>query len=230
MVDQLSERLVVGLVRGIHGLRGAVRVEVLSDDPTRFAVGAVVHPEGAPDRLTVTWAQPDGPGILVRFAEIHDRSAADPLRGRYLEVEAPRDALPAGEYYWHQLEGAVVTATDGRDLGVVVDVFRAGGSEVLVVTGSPWGELLVPAVSAVVREFAPLEGRIVVDAEGLGLDETPPVRRPRGRRTTRMARTGGTLSSAPEEGQTDAADAPVSARMDADGPATPPEAPAADPA
>ena len=35
-----------GLVRGLHGLRGAVRVEVLSDDPRRFARGSVLHPEG----------------------------------------------------------------------------------------------------------------------------------------------------------------------------------------
>ena len=28
-----SERLVVALVRGVHGLRGAVRVEVLTDHP-----------------------------------------------------------------------------------------------------------------------------------------------------------------------------------------------------
>ncbi len=28
-----SSRLVVGRVRGVHGLRGAVRVEVLTDQP-----------------------------------------------------------------------------------------------------------------------------------------------------------------------------------------------------
>ena len=37
-----GERLVVALVRGLHGLRGAVRVEVLTDHPEeRFAAGAV---------------------------------------------------------------------------------------------------------------------------------------------------------------------------------------------
>ena len=41
-----------------------MRVEVLTDDPTRFAVGSVLHPEGQPMPLTVAWAQEDGPGIL----------------------------------------------------------------------------------------------------------------------------------------------------------------------
>ena len=41
-----EERLVVGLVRGIHGLKGAVRVEVLTDNPERFDAGETVYREG----------------------------------------------------------------------------------------------------------------------------------------------------------------------------------------
>lgn len=185
MTDSPTERLVVGLVRGLHGLRGAMRVEVLTDDPARFAVGAVLHLEGAADPLTVAWVQEDGPGLLVRFDEVRDRSAAEAYRERYLEVDVPRGALPEGEYYWHEVIGARVTTTDGRDLGTVRDIFRAGGGEVLIVDGGAWGEVMVPAVSAVVREFAPTEGRVVVDAESLALDEEPPAPRPRGRRTSR---------------------------------------------
>lgn len=190
MADQPTERLVVGLVRGIHGLRGAVRVELLTDDPSRFAVGAVVHPEGRPESLTVAWVQEDGPGMLIRFREVTDRSGAEALRDRYFEVEVPGDVLPAGEFYWHQVIGCAVSTTDGRSLGTVEDVFRVGGGEVFVVSGSAWGEVMVPAVSAMIREFAPADGRIVVDADALGLDETPPAPRPRGRRTTRAARAG----------------------------------------
>lgn len=199
MGDQLTERLVVGLVRGLHGLRGAVRVEVLTDDPARFAPGSVLHPEGGPDDLTVAWVQEDGPGILVRFREVPDRDAAEGLRNRYLEVDVPRDALPEGAYYWHEVQGARVTTTDGRAVGTVEDVFRAGGGEVFVVSGGPWGEVMVPAVKAVVTEFEPARGRIVIDAEGLGLDEAPPTRRPRGRRTSKLARSAGAASAAAPE-------------------------------
>lgn len=211
MTDSPTERLVVGLVRGLHGLRGAMRVEVLTDDPARFAVGSVLHPEGAPDPLTVAWAQEDGPGLLVRFDEVRDRSAAEAFRERYLEVEVPRDALPAGEFYWHEVIGARVTTTDGRDLGSVRDIFRAGGGEVFIVQGGAWGEVMVPAVSAVVREFAPADGRIVVDAETLALDEEPPAPRPRGRRTRRALKAAQGAAGRPEaatgEGETAPSDA-----------------------
>src|SRR6185369_597693 len=97
---EVSNRLVVALVRGVHGLRGAVRVEILTDRPEqRYAVGSVLHREGQADPLTVAWssAVADGPGWRLRFAEVPDRSAAEGLMGAYLEIAAGPDAsLPRG--------------------------------------------------------------------------------------------------------------------------------------
>lgn len=163
----MVDRLVVGLVRGVHGLRGAVRVEVLSDNADRFDSGAVVFVEQTERRLTVVSAQHDGPGLLVSFAEVRDRNAADALREKFLEAEAARD-LPPQTFYWHEIIGCAVFNEEGEELGTVDDIFRVGESEVYVVHGAR-GELLVPAVKAIVRELAPAERRIVVDAVALGL-------------------------------------------------------------
>ena len=57
---------------------------------------------------------------------------------------------------------------DGSVLGKVVDIYRAGGAEVMVVSG-PAGEIDVPIVRSIVRIFAPARGEIVVDGEALGL-------------------------------------------------------------
>lgn len=181
----VGERLVVGLVRGITGLRGAVRVEILTDRPEeRFAKGQHLFREGSDEPLTVLAAQPDGPGWRIRFVELPDRTAAEVLRDAYLEaVVAPTEVLPRGEYYWHEMLGAAVKDVDGTDLGTVRDVYRAGGAEVLLVRGGPYGELDVPAVRSVVRIFAPRRGEIVVDGEALGIrgqdGEPAPARPPR---------------------------------------------------
>lgn len=104
-----------------------------------------------------------------------DRTAAESLRGAYLEsVVAPGEELPRGEYYWHEVLGSVVRDVDGTELGTVRDVYRAGGAEVFVVRDGPRGELDVPAVRSVVRIFAPRRGEIVVDGEALGLRGEPP--------------------------------------------------------
>lgn len=164
-------RLVVGLVRGVHGLRGALRVEVLTDEPTRFETGSVLFPEGSDRRLTVAASRSDGPGLVVRFEEVTDRSAADDLRDAYLEAERTHTLAP-GEHYWHEIIGCTVSTQAGEVLGIVEDVFRVGESEVYSVRGGR-GEVLVPAVASIVLELAPAEGRIVVDGDALGLEAKP---------------------------------------------------------
>ena len=170
----------VALVRGVHGLQGTLRVEVLTDRPEdRFTPGAVLHREGSDAPLTVSWASPvqDGPGWRLRFQEVPDRTAAEALKGAYLEVPAqPGTPAERGEYYWHEVIGVRVTNVDGTPLGEVRDVYRVGGAEVFVVRGGPVGEFDVPAVRAFIRVFAPRRGEIVVDAEALdlGLPGPPP--------------------------------------------------------
>ncbi len=198
----------VALVRGVHGLRGRLRIEVLTDRPeVRFAPGAVLHPEGTTERLTVADARPvaDGPGWWLAAREIRDRESAETLRDRYLEAVVGPDELAEGDVYWHEVVGVPVVDLDGSPLGSVADVYRVGVAEVLVVRGGPLGELDVPNVAAVVREFAPREGRIVADAAALDLDETPRARRPRGRRTRRALAAGAELTAAAGDAADDGA-------------------------
>jgi 16S rRNA processing protein RimM len=145
-----------------------VRIEVLSDEPARFDAGAVLYVDGEERPLTVTWSGPAKPGLLMRFAGLTSREAVEGLRDRYLEAIAD-GPLPAGSWYWHQIQGLEATTTDGERLGTVQEVFRAGAGEVYVVDGGPRGELLIPAVRDVVVELSPEEGRLIVDATALGL-------------------------------------------------------------
>jgi 16S rRNA processing protein RimM len=178
-VGPRTDRLVVGLVRGVHGLRGVVRVEVLTDRAEdRYGPGSVLHREGSDQPLTVvaSTAVADGPGWRLQFAEIPDRAAAESLMGAYLEIDVGPDAvLPRGAYYWHEVIGTTVVSTTGEALGTIRDVYRSGGAEVYIVDGGPYGEFDVPGVRDFVRIFAPRRGEIVVDVEALDL--TTPRRR-----------------------------------------------------
>jgi len=201
-----TQRLVVALVRGVHGLRGAVRVEVLTDRPEqRFRPGAVLYREMSESPLTIASAEAvaDGPGWRIRFQEVPSRDAADGLRGAYLEsVVHPIGELARGEVYWHEVVGSTVRGLDGADLGTVQDVYRVGENEVYVVRGEPYGTFDLPAVRAFIRVFAPRRGEIVVDPEALDLQ--PPKRRPpegerpkAPRRRTRRPRAAGGGEPAP---------------------------------
>jgi 16S rRNA processing protein RimM len=170
-------RLVVAQVRGLHGLGGAVRVEVLTDRPeARFATGNVLHVEGDARPLTVVAAQAveDGPGWRLHFREVPDRAASERLRDAYLEIEVDRSTdLDAGAAYWHEVIGSTVRDSTGATLGTVADVYRAGENEVYVVRGGPPGEFDMPAVRDVITTFAPDRRELVVDETVLDLGGAP---------------------------------------------------------
>lgn len=181
-------------MRGLHGLNGSVRAEVLTDRPAeRFAVGRRLYREGAATPLTIVAAAPDGPGWRLRFAEVADRTAAEALRDAYLEsLVEPGEELARGEYYWHEVIGTTVRGLDGAELGTVVDVYRVGVAEVYVVRGERYGEFDVPGVRDIVRILAPGRGEIVIDAGALDLQpaRARPIRPPRPSRPRRTDRKG----------------------------------------
>jgi 16S rRNA processing protein RimM len=162
-------------VRGLRGLNGHVRVELLTDRPEeRFTVGAVLYPEGSNRGLTIDEASAvaDGPGWWLRFDEVPDRNAAEALRGIYLEIEPAAESREPGRWFWHELEGLEVRGSGGEELGRVVDIYRAGGAEVFVVRG-PRGELDIPGVKGIVVDLAPDRGEMIVDMDALALDARP---------------------------------------------------------
>ena len=163
--------------RGTRPVKG--RNLAIAEWPTETGpADYVLFVDGDTRPLTVVWSGPAKAGVLVRFAGVDSREAAEPLRDRYLEVPAG-EPLSADTWYWHQIQGLEVTTTAGDSLGEVADVFRAGGGEVYVVRGGPLGEVLVPAVRSVVVELDPSEGRMVVDPVALDLPDKPPRRRRR---------------------------------------------------
>jgi 16S rRNA processing protein RimM len=177
---------VVALVRGVHGLNGALRVEVLTDHPeARFKRGATLFREGSEEPLRVVDGVPiaDGPGWRIRLAQAGDRQAAEAFRGAYLEALVPAEGrtATAESWLWHEIVGLPVRGRDGEDLGTVTDIYRVAENDVYLVRG-PRGEFDVPAVRDFVVSIEPHGDGLTVDIEALDL---PPVKAPRPYRAPR---------------------------------------------
>jgi 16S rRNA processing protein RimM len=154
----------IGLVRSAHGVKGAVRVELLTDFPDRFAPGREANVGGRRLRVARSSEQPDG--LLVTFEGIDDRNAAEELVGAYCTVPlGEARALPDDRYYHFQLVGLRVFDTrSDRDLGQVAEVLTYPANDVLRVTNGT-NEVLIPMIRGVVRTIAPSEGRITVELD-----------------------------------------------------------------
>jgi 16S rRNA processing protein RimM len=140
-----------------------MRLEVLTDRADRLSVGSLLFAEGEDTPRRVSEIETGGRVPIIRLDGIVNRQQAEGMIGRYLEVEA--EPLPEGSYYWHQLVGLTVADEDGRQLGSVVEVFRAGENEVYRVESEGQPDLLLPALREVVRDIDLPAGRMIVRYE-----------------------------------------------------------------
>ena len=172
-----SIEVVVARIGKPHGLRGEVTVDVRTDEPDRrFVPGAVLRaqtPTGStfPHRqLTVERARWHQQTLLLTFAELADRTAAETARGVVLHATIGADETPEDpeEFYDHQLVGLTAVDLDGTLLGTVESVLHGGAQDLLVVRTPDRREGLVPFVSALVPEVDLAGGRVVIaDRPGL---------------------------------------------------------------
>ncbi|GGL90411.1 ribosome maturation factor RimM [Nakamurella endophytica] len=156
----------VGRIGRPHGVRGEVTVTPQTDDPdTRFAAGSVLVTEPAGrGPLTVAGSRRSGGVLVVAFAGVPDRTAAEQLRGTVLTVDS--DELPEptddDEFYDHQLVGLAVHDEAGELLGQVTGVLHPPAAPVLEVARPDGSEELVPFVRAIVPVVDLAAGRLVV--------------------------------------------------------------------
>lgn len=152
-------------VLGAKGLKGGVRVELLTDWPERVVAGAEVWLDGASDPVRIDRVESGGRIPVVYLQDVTTRDGATALTGRYLESRA--GALPPETYWWDDLVGLRVEEPEGTLVGELVEVFRTGGSEVYRVVG-PAGERMVPALRSTVLKIDLDAGLMVIapdDAE-----------------------------------------------------------------
>lgn len=164
------EVLVVGHVTKPHGTKGEVFVWPLTDSPDQvFAPGTEMLLGNGEGHVSTpeSWVQvgsqrPFKRGVLVRFEGYGDRTAVEPLAGRYLLVPIERlEPLREDEVFYHQLLGLRVVTKAGDDVGVVREVYETEPAPLLEVRGD--GKVhLIPFTRRVVRNVDPDGGQLVI--------------------------------------------------------------------
>jgi 16S rRNA processing protein RimM len=165
-------QLRVGRLVKAHGLKGALKVELYTDDPARrFTPGASFTLQVP---TTSDWHGKSLELIELRwynthpvafFKDVTDRTAAESLVKAILWVEQDSDEVPAEEDAWydHQLVGLAVFR-DGVRVGTVARIDHLPAQDLLTVKTDE-GEVLVPFVKAIVPS---------VDVDAGILTVTPP--------------------------------------------------------
>ncbi len=155
--------LAVGRVLRPHGIRGELRVEILTDYPEHLAEVPCLYVGESHTPYPLRGFRFHKGAMLVRLEGCDDRNAAEALRGDYLYV-ALEDAVPLeeGEYYLFQLEGMEVFTEEGDRLGEIVEVIALPGANEVYVVHGPRGERLIPATREVVQALDLDAGRMII--------------------------------------------------------------------
>lgn len=161
------EYLLLGELLRPHGIRGELRMRVLTDYPERIKQLKQVYLGDATDHRHVTPYKVEATRfhkayLLIKFEEIKDRNDADTLRGQFVMIDID-NAVPLedDEFYMFELIGLTVKTESGAVLGTVRDVMETGANDVYIVKGKEHGELLIPAHDETLIEFD-FEARVVI--------------------------------------------------------------------
>jgi len=162
-------QLRVGRLTKAHGLKGAIKVELYTDDPAhRFTPGAIFSlqvPTGTPwhgktiELIELKWYNSHA---VAFFKDVPDRDTAETLVKAILWVDQDLAELPEEEDAWfdHQLIGLKVLR-DGVQVGTVSQIDHFPAQDLLTVATSN-GDVLVPFVKAIVASVDVKAGTLVV--------------------------------------------------------------------
>lgn len=163
-----GRRVLLGRIVGVHGVRGAVKLESFTEP--RLAIfdykpWLLEGDTGRFEEIVEAHGHAQGKGIIAMLPGITDRDAASIWIGARIWVS--REALPepeSGEFYQTDLEGLQVVNEAGDDLGRVSHLFDNGAHEVLVTRDEAGRERLIPYVADVYVKAVDLDAaRITVD-------------------------------------------------------------------
>ncbi len=160
-----TEWAAIGKVVALFGIRGELKVLLLTDIPNRFAgLGAVyAGPDHA--RCLIQSVRPyKGEMIVLKLEGIDDADTAESLRDQNLAIPVSELAqLPPDSYYQHDILGLMVITLKGQKLGSIVDIIVTGSNDVYVIKAPDGSQVLIPAIKDVIKQVDLIRRTMYID-------------------------------------------------------------------
>lgn len=167
----LEDRKYLAIARILRpqGRKGEVAAEILTDFPERFEALKTVlleQTDQAPRPVVLERSWLHKGQVILKFEGVDSIDSASTLRGSGVLIPwEDRTPLPANRYYVNELQGCkVVTASDGREIGTIVEVEPTGGVDLLhVLRTDGKTEVLIPLAQEICKRIDPQTRTIVID-------------------------------------------------------------------
>ena len=167
----MQEYFEVGQIVNTNGLKGLLKINPFTDDITRFERLKTIFIEHKKELLEfeIESVRYQKKQVLLKLKGIDTIEEAEKYREDYLKINRNKEEkLPEDTYYIVDLIRLDIYTEDGELLGKLDDVFSTGSNDVYVVKNSEGKQILLPAISDVIKNIDLEQKKIVVNLiEGL---------------------------------------------------------------
>ena len=159
-----QEKVTIGLISRVRGIKGEVIVYPLTDDLKRFSkirkIELLLSGEYRTFNIEASSRFKDK--ILLKLAGINSPEDARKLVGCYLEIKKSQVVpLPQGKYYIFDIVGLKVKTIQGAEIGEIKEVIQYPANDVYVVShrGRKYD---LPATKEIIKEIDLEKGVMVI--------------------------------------------------------------------
>lgn len=165
VVENTNDLVLMAEVVGVHGVKGAVKLKIFSEDPEALTDYAPFCDAAQKRTFDILSVQAHGNTFLAEFDGVADRTAAEKLRGTKLYVS--RDRFPDIEddktFYHVDLIGLAARWPDGKPMGKVMSVANFGAGDLIEIRPAKGASFYVPFTDEAVPDVKIKDGFVVVN-------------------------------------------------------------------
>lgn len=150
--------ILVGRIISTHGLRGEVKVRIITDFPERFLEDrfyflSLASEPGKMLKTEVEKSRLQGNKAVLKFRGFSSIDEAKKLKGAEVFIEeAALKPLQADTFYQFQIIGLEVFSEEGEPIGKLTEILDLPSNDVYVVQGKK-EVILVPALKEVIKKI-----------------------------------------------------------------------------
>ena len=161
----MQEIFEIGQIVNTFGIKGMVKVVPFTDDIKRFDNLKKVYVESKKKKVEYEIEQVSYHKnmVILKFKGIDKIEDAEKLRDSYLKINR-EDTVPLEEnsYFIVDLIGLDVETEEGNLLGKLEDIYNTGSNDIYVVKGELGKQILLPAISDVIKKVDLESKKIIV--------------------------------------------------------------------
>lgn len=167
----MQEFLEIGQIVNTFGIKGMVKVKPFTDDIKRFdnLEKIYIKKNGTKKEYIIEQVKYQKDTVLIKFKYIDKIEDAENLKSSYILIDRKDEPeLEEGTYYIVDLLGLDVYTDNNKLLGKLDDIFNTGSNDIYVVKDKLGKQILLPAISEVIKDINIDEKKIIVHIlEGL---------------------------------------------------------------